>query len=352
MLRTDEANHILGLRLNVWTSSSCSSGALYGLLDGPVAGARYRAMSGTESADDTSSTRRLSRRTPAGPIWQDSRGRRYPALTTLASAVHRAFPRRSRRDPKDGEATWLPLSSPPSPQTTGLYRREHEHDACGVALVATMRGTAGHDIVDHALTALRNLDHRGATGADPLVGDGAGILTQIPDAFFREVVDFDAPAARVRMPSGIAFLPTDDAERARRGRDPIEDIAAERGPAGPRLARRAGRAPTWSAQAARDVHAVLPPAVRGLRRRAGRRHRASTGWPSACASAPSTRREVYFPSLSARTMVYKGMLTTGQLEPFFPDLSDRALRHRAGAGPLALLDQHLPVAGRWPTPTG
>jgi hypothetical protein len=72
------------------------------------------------------------------------------------------------------------------PTDTGLYRREHEHDACGVALVATMRGSAGHDIVAHALDALRNLDHRGATGADPLVGDGAGILTQVPDAFFRD----------------------------------------------------------------------------------------------------------------------------------------------------------------------
>src|SRR6478752_2339070 len=62
------------------------------------------------------------------------------------------------------------------PPDSGLYRREFEHDACGVALIATMRGSAGHDIVEHALTALRNLDHRGATGADPLVGDGAGIL--------------------------------------------------------------------------------------------------------------------------------------------------------------------------------
>ena len=72
----------------------------------------------------------------------------------------------------------VPFSAQPSDQ--GLYRRAHEHDACGVAMVATMRGTAGHDIVVHALDALRNLDHRGATGADPLVGDGAGILTQIP----------------------------------------------------------------------------------------------------------------------------------------------------------------------------
>ena len=81
------------------------------------------------------------------------------------------------------------------PADTGLYRRANEHDACGVAMVATMRGTAGHDIVEHALTALRNLDHRGATGADPLVGDGAGILLQVPDAFFRAVVDVTLPEA-------------------------------------------------------------------------------------------------------------------------------------------------------------
>ena len=95
----------------------------------------------------------------------------------------------------------------------GLYNSDFEHDACGVALVATMRGSAGHDIIDHGLTALRNLEHRGATGADPLVGDGAGILTQIPDAFLREVVDFELPS-RGAYAAGIAFLPTDEKERA------------------------------------------------------------------------------------------------------------------------------------------
>src|SRR5690349_7325184 len=88
-----------------------------------------------------------------------------------------------------------------------------------------MRGTAGHDIVDHALTALRNLEHRGATGADPLVGDGAGILTQVPDAFLREVVDFDLPVAGAYA-VGVAFLPVDQAERAE-AEARIEAIAAE-----------------------------------------------------------------------------------------------------------------------------
>ena len=92
------------------------------------------------------------------------------------------------------------------PADQGLYRRSHEHDACGVAMVATMRGTPGHDIVAHALDALRNLDHRGATGADPLVGDGAGILTQVPDRFLREEVAFDLPAPG-GYAVGTAFLP-------------------------------------------------------------------------------------------------------------------------------------------------
>ena len=99
------------------------------------------------------------------------------------------------------------------PADIGLYRREFEHDACGVAMVATMRGSAGHDIVEHALTALRNLEYRGATGADPLVGDGAGILTQVPDAFLREVVDFDLPVMG-GYAVGTAFLPVDASERA------------------------------------------------------------------------------------------------------------------------------------------
>ena len=102
-----------------------------------------------------------------------------------------------------------------NPAATGLYRPEHEHDACGVAMVATMRGHAGHDIVQHALTALRNLDHRGATGADPAVGDGAGILTQIPDEFFRGVtaeLGLHLPPKGTYV-AGMAYLPRDEAER-------------------------------------------------------------------------------------------------------------------------------------------
>src|SRR4029077_11208916 len=79
----------------------------------------------------------------------------------------------------------------PPPQ--GLYDGLHEHDACGVAFVATLSGIASHDIVAKALTALRNLEHRGASGAEPDSGDGAGILMQVPDAFFRDVCPFELP---------------------------------------------------------------------------------------------------------------------------------------------------------------
>ena len=99
------------------------------------------------------------------------------------------------------------------PSDQGLYRSEFEHDACGVAMVATLRGTPGHDIVELALSALTNLDHRGATGADPLVGDGAGILTQVPDTFLRAVTGFALPQAGAYA-VGSAFLPADDDERA------------------------------------------------------------------------------------------------------------------------------------------
>src|SRR4051795_1174383 len=113
------------------------------------------------------------------------------------------------------------------PDAVGLYDGQHEHDACGVAFVATMRGEPGHDIVEHALTALRNLDHRGASGAEPDSGDGAGILTQVPDAFLRAVVPFELPAAG-SYAVGTAFLPADRAE-ADRVAAAIEALAAEEG---------------------------------------------------------------------------------------------------------------------------
>src|SRR5436190_6547034 len=104
----------------------------------------------------------------------------------------------------------VPGSCPPPAQ--GLYDGRHEHDACGVAFVVDMPGRRSRTTVDQALRALCNLEHRGAKGSEPDTGDGAGILTQIPDALLREVVDFELPAEG-GYAVGLAFLPTDDAER-------------------------------------------------------------------------------------------------------------------------------------------
>src|SRR6185312_1067279 len=113
------------------------------------------------------------------------------------------------------------------PEQTGLYDPANEKDACGLAVIATLRGEPGHDIVDAALTALRNLEHRGAVGADEGTGDGAGLLTQIPDEFFRAVVGFELPEPG-HYAAGTAFLPSDDAEAAV-ARDGVESLAASEG---------------------------------------------------------------------------------------------------------------------------
>ena len=91
----------------------------------------------------------------------------------------------------------LPFSAVPAAQ--GLYDPSFEHDACGVAFVADLHGRAEHRIVAHALTALHNLDHRGAAGAEPSSGDGAGITVQIPDVFFRAVCDFELSTTVARL---------------------------------------------------------------------------------------------------------------------------------------------------------
>src|SRR4051794_28202881 len=120
---------------------------------------------------------------------------------------------------------WTPGQHGPHRQ--GLYDPANEHDSCGVGLVADLNGRVGHDIIEKALTVLRNLDHRGAKGAEPTDGDGAGILTQLPDAFFREVTDFALPEPGAYA-AGIAFLPADEARRAK-AIEITERILAEEG---------------------------------------------------------------------------------------------------------------------------
>src|SRR3990170_6498658 len=210
-----------------------------------------------------------------------------------------------------------------TPESTGLYDPRNERDACGLAMVATLRGTAGHDIIDAALGALRNLEHRGAIGSDAGTGDGAGIVTQIPDDFFRAVTDFALPPVG-RYVVGMAFLPTDDESRAT-VKGGIEAIATEEG-----LSVLGWReVPVREDEVGKLARAAMP-AFEQLFLTSDRT--SATGSPVAgieldrqsfrLRKRAERELEVYFPSLSCRTVVYKGMVTTLQLEPFYPDLSD------------------------------
>ena len=202
----------------------------------------------------------------------------------------------------------------------GLYDPAFEHDACGVAFVAQLSGVADHDIVEKGLEALRNLDHRGATGADTKAGDGAGILIQVPDAFLREVCDFELPESGAYA-VGAAFLPQEADERAAAVAE-IEKIAAAEG-----LEVLGWRdIPTEDGTLSPVSVAVMPHfaqlVVAGTDGQQGIEL-------DRLAYALRRRSEhevgVYFSSLSARTLVYKGMLTTDQLEEVFPELHDERL---------------------------
>ncbi|WP_460807399.1 hypothetical protein [Micromonospora zhanjiangensis] len=97
----------------------------------------------------------------------------------------------------------LPPQNRPAGDRTGLYDPAYEHDACGVAFVADLHGRRSHEVVAGGLSALCRLDHRGARGAEPNTGDGAGIMIQVPDGFLREAVDLSSPGRAVRHRSGL-----------------------------------------------------------------------------------------------------------------------------------------------------
>ncbi|WP_316932650.1 glutamate synthase large subunit [Changpingibacter yushuensis] len=202
--------------------------------------------------------------------------------------------------------------------TTGLYRPEYEHDACGVAFVANLSGEQSREIVDLGLTALENLDHRGAVGAEENTGDGAGILLQVPDAFLRSVTSFSLPESG-HYAVGIAFLPR-VGERGEAVAE-IEAIAREEGldvlgwRTVPIDSSMIGPTALACMPTFRQLFLSDPAGTTGIEldRKAFRvRKRAELAG-------------TYFASLSSRTLLYKGMLTTKQLQPFFLDLSDPLL---------------------------
>ena len=201
----------------------------------------------------------------------------------------------------------------------GLYDSSFEHDACGVALVATLNKKPTHEIVASGLEALRNLEHRGASGSEPDSGDGAGILIQIPDEFFKSVVDFQLPENSFYA-AGIVFLPQDEKEY-KAAKETISEVAKKENITilGWRVV------PTNPVELGKTAQSVMPrfemifvqPQDKKLKDIEIDR----AIYPFR--KIIENKSNIYFASLSARTIVYKGMLTTGQLEPFYPDLSDK-----------------------------
>lgn len=217
-----------------------------------------------------------------------------------------------------------------TPGRVGLYNPAFEHGACGVAMVVDIHGRRSRDIVDKSITALINLEHRGAAGAEPNSGDGAGILIQVPDGFLRAVTDFDLPPEGCYA-TGIAFLPQSARESAAACAG-VEKIVEAEGL----------QVLGWREVPIDDssLGALSRDAMPGFRqlfiggasgmaleRRAyvvRKRAEHELGSKGPGQDGPG-RETVYFPSLSGKTMVYKGMLTTPQLKAFYPDLADERM---------------------------
>jgi glutamate synthase domain-containing protein 2/glutamate synthase domain-containing protein 1/glutamate synthase domain-containing protein 3 len=206
------------------------------------------------------------------------------------------------------------------PQAVGLYHPENEHDACGVAFVAKLTDGADHGVVARALYALENLEHRGAAGADPTTGDGAGILLQLPDAFLRAVAGVELPGAG-RYGVAMCFMPHDEARHD-------ELVALIEGV----VAREGQRLLGWRDVPVDDAHVGV---VAG--QSAPRIRQAFVGASDELADQDAFERKLYvirrliekaagpdlaIPSCSSRTIVYKGMLTAPQMSGYYPDLKD------------------------------
>ena len=216
------------------------------------------------------------------------------------------------------------------PEKQGLYDPKHEHDACGVGFVAHIKGRQSHDIIKQGLTILERLTHRGAVGADPRAGDGAGILMQVPDAFLREVVDFKLPIAG-DYGVGMLFLPQDDAHR-KALEHIVEQVIVDEDqqvlgwrtvPADNRelgdsvlptepLSRQVfiGRGTSTTDQAALERKLFVIHKVIGNRIRS---------------EQPSGADFFYVNSMSSRTLLYKGMLLASQVGDYYLDLRDQRM---------------------------
>jgi glutamate synthase domain-containing protein 2/glutamate synthase domain-containing protein 1/glutamate synthase domain-containing protein 3 len=213
------------------------------------------------------------------------------------------------------------------PGGTGLYHPSYEHDACGIALVAKLWGEATHTVVEKGLDALENLEHRGASGADPNTGDGAGILLQIPDAFMRgAVAGIDLPPPG-RYGVGVCFLPSDP-ERRLSVEQLIEQTVQDEGqrllwwrdvPVDDRFV---GETARMSAPVIRQVIVEASEEIEDQ----GAFERKLYVIRRLIERAAGS--DLAVPSFSSRTLVYKGMLTAPQLPRYFPDLRDPRVASR------------------------
>jgi glutamate synthase (NADPH) large chain len=200
------------------------------------------------------------------------------------------------------------------PRAQGLYDPRFEHDSCGVGFVVDMQGRTSRRLVEQAISSLCNLTHRGAAGAEADTGDGAGILVQIPDGFYRAVVPFGLPPVG-QYASGIAFLPPDDAAATAVA---VEKVFVDEGftVLGWREVPVVADVPGASA---REVLPAFRQVFVTKDQLAGdelERH------VYVARKRIEHHTDAYFPSLSARVVVYKGMLTPAQVQPFYIDLQD------------------------------
>ncbi|MEL7352889.1 MAG: glutamate synthase large subunit [Cyanobacteria bacterium P01_A01_bin.116] len=226
-------------------------------------------------------------------------------------------------------------SSQASPSRQGLYNPQHEHDACGVGFVVQMKGKTSHDIVEQGLTILLNLDHRGAVGAEPNTGDGAGILTQIPHKFMTKV----AAAEGIELPEagqyGVAMIyASPDADARAKGRAAFEKTVDEAGlkvlgwrevpTDNTSLGPTAQNSEPFIQQAfisnggLDDELADQLALERKLYVVRKRSHRAIRGK----GANAGIEDYWYTASISCRTIVYKGMLMPEQVAKYYPELTD------------------------------
>lgn len=220
------------------------------------------------------------------------------------------------------------------PEKQGLYDPANEKESCGVGFVADMKGTPSHQIVQEADHALRRMDHRGGCGCEANTGDGCGILTGMPDAFFKKVVKqelgYELPALG-RYSVGNVFLPQDGKERAA-CKKVVEDFVKQEGQVlvGWRQMRtephKADIGPTALA-AMPAIEQLVVVAADGIDDKAFERAlyliRKQSTRSNRNNPELSQAKMFYICTLSNSVIVYKGMLTPGQLVPFYPDLADK-----------------------------